>query len=83
MSRFVQHEEFRKMNVAYCLDEGLANPDNFFTVFYGERVAWCKCLLHERVLSDASMYTLQFQFTIHVAQGLPSLVLDLRATAPG
>jgi len=42
MARFVKHEEFEKMNIAYCLDEGLANPDNFFTVFYGERVPWCK-----------------------------------------
>ncbi len=42
MKMFVKREEFKKMNVGYCLDEGLANPDNVFTIFYGERVPWCK-----------------------------------------
>lgn len=40
MMKFVQTEEFKKMNVACAIDEGLANPTNAFTVFYGERAPW-------------------------------------------
>lgn len=41
MELFVETEEFRKLNIGVALDEGLANPEDFFTVFYGERTAWC------------------------------------------
>ncbi|XP_067685085.1 aminoacylase-1A-like [Haliotis asinina] len=40
MSAFVKHEEFKKLNVGYALDEGLANPGSEFRVFYGERSMW-------------------------------------------
>jgi aminoacylase len=40
MAKFVDSEEFQNMNVGFTLDEGLASPDDSFTVFYGERVAW-------------------------------------------
>lgn len=40
METFVQHAEFQKLNVGFALDEGLANPTNNFTVFYGERNPW-------------------------------------------
>ncbi|CAG2237335.1 ACY1 [Mytilus edulis] len=40
MMKFVKTEEFKKMNVACAIDEGLANPTNAFTVFYGERAPW-------------------------------------------
>lgn len=40
MAKFVQHEEFKKLNVGFGLDEGLANPTDAFTVFYGERIPW-------------------------------------------
>jgi len=43
MARFVNTDTFKKLNVAMALDEGLANPTNNYTVFYGERaVWWCK-----------------------------------------
>ena len=42
MGAFVKTEEFKKLNTGFCLDEGLANPIDAFTVFYGERSAWCK-----------------------------------------
>ena len=42
MAKFIEREEFKNMNVGFCLDEGLANPKNAFTVFYAERTAWCK-----------------------------------------
>ncbi|KAJ8302061.1 hypothetical protein KUTeg_021048 [Tegillarca granosa] len=41
MEKFVQHEEYKKLNVGCAVDEGLANPTDAFTVFYGERAPWC------------------------------------------
>lgn len=40
MEKFVQHEEYKKLNVGCAVDEGLANPTDAFTVFYGERAPW-------------------------------------------
>ncbi|KAG7244431.1 hypothetical protein INR49_030637 [Caranx melampygus] len=37
METFVKHPEFQKLNIGFALDEGLANPGEAFTVFYGER----------------------------------------------
>jgi len=39
MGQFVKTEQFRKMNVGVCLDEGLASPNEIYTVFYGQRAA--------------------------------------------
>eukprot|EP01116_Phalansterium_solitarium_P018824 TRINITY_DN510_c1_g1_i1.p1 TRINITY_DN510_c1_g1~~TRINITY_DN510_c1_g1_i1.p1 ORF type:complete len:410 (+),score=169.18 TRINITY_DN510_c1_g1_i1:50-1279(+) len=40
MADWVQRDEFRRLNVAVAIDEGLASPTDAFTVFYGERCAW-------------------------------------------
>ncbi|XP_062325436.1 aminoacylase-1A-like [Osmerus eperlanus] len=40
METFVNHPEFKKLNIGFALDEGLANPGDTFTVFYGERNPW-------------------------------------------
>jgi hypothetical protein len=45
MQLFVKTEEFRALNVGFGMDEGLANPEDAYTVFYGERAVWCECLL--------------------------------------
>lgn len=37
MQDFVTHDAFKQMNLGFGLDEGLANPKNKYTVFYGER----------------------------------------------
>lgn len=42
MGPFVDRPEFKALNVGFCLDEGLANPKDAFTVFYGERAVWCE-----------------------------------------
>jgi len=43
MQKFVHTPEFKKMNVGFGLDEGLAAPDEEIPVFYGERnVFWVK-----------------------------------------
>uniref|UniRef100_A0A8C2C2W2 N-acyl-aliphatic-L-amino acid amidohydrolase n=1 Tax=Cyprinus carpio TaxID=7962 RepID=A0A8C2C2W2_CYPCA len=40
METFVKHPEFQKLNIGFALDEGLANPTNANTVFYGEKNPW-------------------------------------------
>ncbi|KAF9414303.1 adenylate cyclase [Podila epigama] len=40
MKLLVHHEEFKKLNVAFALDEGIASPKNALKVFYGERMPW-------------------------------------------
>jgi len=43
MQKFVHTPEFKAMNVGFCLDEGLAGPDEVIPVYYGERnVFWVK-----------------------------------------
>lgn len=42
MAKFIQHDEFKHMNVGFGLDEGLANPTEAFTVYNGERCPWCE-----------------------------------------
>ncbi|KAK5644380.1 hypothetical protein RI129_005680 [Pyrocoelia pectoralis] len=40
MREFVKTDEFKKLNIGFALDEGLASIDNTFKVFYGERTCW-------------------------------------------
>ncbi|KAI7819357.1 hypothetical protein BC939DRAFT_460510 [Gamsiella multidivaricata] len=40
MKLLVHHEEFKKLNVAFALDEGIASPKDALKVFYGERMPW-------------------------------------------
>ncbi|KAG1711395.1 hypothetical protein DVH05_008647 [Phytophthora capsici] len=41
MGAFLESEQFKSiMPVAFAFDEGLANPADAFTVFYGERSPW-------------------------------------------
>ncbi|XP_071804989.1 aminoacylase-1-like [Asterias amurensis] len=40
MMKFVEHPAFLKLNMGFGLDEGLANPTDKFTVYYGERAPW-------------------------------------------
>ncbi|TNN84334.1 Aminoacylase-1A [Liparis tanakae] len=40
METFVKQPEFQELNIGFALDEGLANPGEAFTVFYGERNPW-------------------------------------------
>ena len=38
-SRFVNSDIFRGLNVGIALDEGLANPENAYSIFWGERAS--------------------------------------------
>ena len=42
MKVFCELERFEKMNVGFTLDEGLANPTEAVSVYYGERSPQCK-----------------------------------------
>lgn len=63
MREFVKTDAFRKLNVGFALDEGIASADETFPVFYAERSVWrmdFKCngtsghgsLLHERTAGE-------------------------------
>lgn len=38
--KFYKSAEFKKLNVAVVMDEGLPSPENEYRVFYGERTVW-------------------------------------------
>lgn len=40
MELFVETDRFKQLNVGFALDEGLASPNDVFSVYYGERSAW-------------------------------------------
>lgn len=42
MKAFVSTDEFKALNVALSLDEGVASPTDVYPVFYAERSIWCK-----------------------------------------
>ena len=52
MGVFLESPEWKELNVGFALDEGLANPKDEFTVFFGERMPWCK-LIRTRFLRSA------------------------------
>lgn len=41
MEKWVHTDNFKKLNIGFALDEGLASPTEVCPVYYGERVAWC------------------------------------------
>ncbi|XP_075975586.1 aminoacylase-1-like [Anticarsia gemmatalis] len=40
MGEFVKTEDFRKLNVGFALDEGIASPTDEYQIFSGERTIW-------------------------------------------
>lgn len=40
MMAFVRTEAFKKLNVGFALDEGMASPDDQIPVYYAERSVW-------------------------------------------
>lgn len=40
MKDFVPTKNFEDLNVGFALDEGVASPEEFFYMFYGERAIW-------------------------------------------
>ena len=43
MAKYVVSKEFKDLNIAFALDEGLASEDNTIPLFYGERNSfWIK-----------------------------------------
>jgi len=40
MKAFMETDFFKDLNIGFVLDEGLANPANKYSVFYGERALW-------------------------------------------
>lgn len=44
MKDFVKSEDFKKLNIGFSLDEGIASPDETFPIFYAERSVWSNYL---------------------------------------
>jgi aminoacylase len=42
MLAFSRSDDFKKLNVGFLLDEGIASPTDEFSAFYGERTCWRK-----------------------------------------
>lgn len=42
MEAFVPTDDFRALNVAFLLDEGVASPTDVYLALYAERGMWCK-----------------------------------------
>lgn len=40
MAKLIEMDRFKQLNIGLALDEGLANPKDQYTVFYGERAPW-------------------------------------------
>ncbi|KAI9598111.1 aminoacylase-1A-like protein [Syncephalis fuscata] len=40
MVAFIESGGFAELNPGFCLDEGLANPENAYKLYYAERVTW-------------------------------------------
>ncbi|XP_004529660.1 aminoacylase-1A [Ceratitis capitata] len=40
MQAFVKSEEFKKLNIGFCFDEGIATEEETFSAFYAERSLW-------------------------------------------
>lgn len=40
MAAFVKTEYFKQLNIGFTLDEGIASPDETFSVYYAERSLW-------------------------------------------
>ncbi len=56
MALFVNTDTFRNLNVGLALDEGLANPTDNFTVFYGERAVWWLKVIAEGPVGHGSRF---------------------------
>lgn len=44
MKDFVKTDHFKALNVGFSLDEGIASPDQTFSVYYAERTIWGKSM---------------------------------------
>lgn len=59
MAKWVDSDDFKKLNVGFALDEGIASTDNSVTVFYGERTVWW--------LGIKSIGTYGFGYSLNIA----------------
>lgn len=46
MEAFVKTDDFKKLNVGFSLDEGIASEDDSFKINYAERTIWRKFALY-------------------------------------
>jgi len=56
MATWTLTKEFQALNVAFALDEGIANPADEYTVFYGERGVWWLTVFSEGPTGHGSRF---------------------------
>ena len=40
MKELIKTNDFKELNIGFALDEGMASPNEEFSVFYAERAVW-------------------------------------------
>lgn len=63
MAAFVKSDEFKLLNVGFVLDEGSCSSDDKFSVMYGERSAWSRCIQNITSKSDNSLLRVTFSLS--------------------
>lgn len=61
MCKFVESEQFEKLNVAVALDEGIPSETNKISVCYGERAPWWLTVTAKGPAGLCTIYTKNFQ----------------------
>lgn len=59
MEDFINTDDFKKLNVGFSLDEGIASETETFPVFYAERTVWRTCNCCMRVKKNLEFYLLR------------------------
>lgn len=73
MKKFVHTPDFKALNVGFALDEGMANPNEEFIIFNGERSIWRKYSISIKItlyLLNISLVFLLLLFSARVTQKL-------------
>lgn len=79
MAKFVHTNDFKALNVGFCLDEGIASPNDEFPIFYGERYVWGKHRIKLEILKILTKITIiisALKFNCTGTTGHASLFLD-------
>lgn len=49
MKKFVESNDFSKLNIGFSLDEGMASPTEEYSLYYGERCIWRKWIYTKKL----------------------------------
>lgn len=78
MKALVNGDYFKQLNVGFSLDEGIASPDDTFSVFYAERSYWGKLMI-DSIYRHKLMY---WNSTKNLEFSSPALRVTARCCCP-